>query len=218
MGKAAPGRRRATRPRCCRACRLSLARCRWCRGQSPRCRWQHPGHRRRHCNRPGLRSCCGHQPRSLTLALFKRRSAFMVMLQREGSAPRPPATGGICRHRTHAHPPDPRRPFPEVPPPDRCAPFFVEAFAPRLNNSNTAAFRSGEIAPMTIVRAALLSDGTNQTTKQYFADGAGAVISGVDRCALSGAGHAPRRPLGVAQVLGRRPTSEVARSSYRREQ
>jgi hypothetical protein len=54
-------------------------------------------------------------------------------------------------------------------------------------------------------------DGSIQTTKQRFADGAGAVISGVDRCTLSVSPEdqfpepvalTPRRPVGVvAQPL-----------------
>jgi hypothetical protein len=71
-------------------------------------------------------------------------------------------------------------------------------------------------------RAALLSDARIRTTKPRFVVGAGAVISGsasvIDRCAVSGAGHAPKRPLGIAQVPGRCPTSEAARGRCRRDQ
>jgi hypothetical protein len=67
----------------------------------------------------------------------------------------------------------------------------------------------------------LLSDGRIRTTKPGFFDGAKAVISGsvsvIDRCAVSRAGHASKQPLGIAQVPGRRPTSEVARCRYRRD-
>ena len=37
------------------------------------------------------------------------------------------------------------------------------------------------------------------------------------RCAISRAGHPAKRPLGVAQVPGRPPTSEAAGGSYRRD-
>jgi len=72
----------------------------------------------------------------------------------------------------------------------------------------------------TYSRAALLSDATLRTTKPLVV-GAGAVTSGsvtvTDRCAISRAGHSAKRPLGVAQVPGRRPTSEAAGGSYRRD-
>ena len=71
-------------------------------------------------------------------------------------------------------------------------------------------------------RAAFLSDGRRRTKKPRFVDGVEAVIPGsvsvIDRCAVSRAGHPPKRPLGVAQVPGRRPTSAAARGRYRRDQ
>src|SRR5215831_9685974 len=53
-------------------------------------------------------------------------------------------------------------------------------------------------------RTALFGDGRLRTTKPGFVDGAEAVISGcvsvIDRCAVSRAGHPPKRSLWVAQV------------------
>jgi uncharacterized protein (DUF1499 family) len=55
-------------------------------------------------------------------------------------------------------------------------------------------------------RTALFGDGRLRTTKPGFVDGAEAVISGcvsvIDRCAVSRAGHPPKRSLWVAQVSG----------------
>ena len=70
-------------------------------------------------------------------------------------------------------------------------------------------FRPSEIAPIIFVRHSL-SDARIPTTKSRFVVGARAVIRSfvtvIDRRTVSGACYPPQRPLGIAQIPGRRPT------------
>jgi hypothetical protein len=70
-------------------------------------------------------------------------------------------------------------------------------------------FRPSEIAPIIFVRHSL-SDARIPTTKPRFVVGARAVIRNfvtvIDRRTVSGACYPPKRPLGIAQIPGRRPT------------
>jgi hypothetical protein len=69
--------------------------------------------------------------------------------------------------------------------------------------------RPSEIAPIIFVRHSL-SDARIPTTKPRFVVGARAVIRSfvtvIDRRTVSGACYPPKRPLGIAQIPGRRPT------------
>ena len=91
---------------------------------------------------------------------------------------------------------------------------------PRLGEAS-AGTRLVEAGCTNDIGGPLLSDGRRRTTKPPFVDSAEAALSGcigiIDWRAACSAGHAPKQPLGVAQVPGRCPTSEATRGRYRRD-
>jgi len=82
-------------------------------------------------------------------------------------------------------------------------------------------FGRSEVAPITFIPHSL-SDARIPTTEPRLVVGARAVIRGfvtvIDRCTVSGASYPPKRPLGITQIPGRRPTWPAARGRCCRDQ